>query len=258
MTAPALRVVEHHLVVYRRTWRGSVASYFLAPVLYLAAMGVGLGSLVSHSARAAQLGGLSYLSFVGSGLLAASAMQLAASESMFPVMAGIKWLRTFHATLATPVGVRDLVVGQFLWTAFRLSLGAVSFLVVLALFGILAGPAAVLAVPAAVLCGMAFATPITAFAATQGNDQGFILLFRLAVMPLFLFSGTFFPVAQLPPALQAVARLTPLWHGVELTRGLVLGRLTAGAGLAHVVYLVAWVAAGWALAYRTFARRLAP
>lgn len=252
-----LRVVEHHLTVYKSTWRGSLVSSFLAPVLYLAAMGIGLGSLVGTHARTTQLGGLSYLSFVGPGLLAASAMQIASSESTFPVMAGIKWLRTWHGMLATPIRVRDLVTGEFIWIVFRVALAAVAYLIVLTLFGIPAGPIAILAIPSAVLCGMAFSTPIAAFAATQETDQGFVLIFRLGVMPLFLFSGTFFPISQLPGALQPIARITPLWHGVELTRMFVLDRVDWVAAAVHIAYLLVWVAVGWSIARRTFERRLA-
>ncbi|HEX2849126.1 MAG TPA: ABC transporter permease [Acidimicrobiales bacterium] len=252
-----LRVVEHHFTVYRSTWRGSLVSSFLAPVLYLAAMGIGLGSLIHAPARTSHLGGLSYLAFVGPGLLAASAMQIASSESTFPVMAGIKWLRTWHGMLATPIRVRDLVNGEFVWIMFRVALAAVAYLIVLTLFGIATGPMALLAVPAAVLCGMAFSTPIAAFAATQETDQGFVLIFRLGVMPLFLFSGTFFPVSQLPRVLQPVARVTPLWHGVELTRAFVLDRVDWVGVVVHVAYLLAWVLVGWAIARRTFERRLA-
>src|SRR4051812_20478379 len=202
-TAPSIRVVQHHLVVYKRTWRGSVVFSFLTPVLYLAAMGIGLGSLIKGQGRQS-LGGISYLEFVAPGLLAATVMQVATAESMFPIMGGIKWLKTYDAMLATPIRVRDLVTGQFLWIAIRLLLVAVAYTFVIMVFGIAQGALAVLAIPAAVLCGMAFSTPIAAFAATQENDQNFIVLFRLVVMPLFLFSGSFFPITRLPWALQQV------------------------------------------------------
>lgn len=257
MASSAVRVLEHHLVVYRATWRGSVVSSFLAPVLYLLAMGIGLGSIIDASPRNPRLGGASYLAFVAPGLLAAAAMQTAASESMFPIMAGVKWLRTYHAMLAGPIGVRDLVLGQFLWMAFRIGTGALAYLAVMTLFGVVDSPLALLSPFAAVLCGMAFAGPIAAFAATQENDQSFALIFRLGVLPLFLFSGTFFPVSQLPDVVQPVAWVTPLWHGVQLTRGLVLGTLGLGEALVHIGYLASCVAIGWVVAQRTFARRMA-
>ena len=254
----AFRVFEHHLAVYKRTFRGSLFSSFLSPVLFLAAMGVALGSLVDSGQGGDRLGGVSYLSFVGPGLLAAFAMQAAVSESTFPIMGGIKWLRTFHGMLATPVGVFDLLVGIFCWMAFRVSIVAGAYLLVISAFGVAESPLALLAVPAAVLTGLSFAAPIAAFSATQENDQNFSLIFRLVVMPLFLFSGTFFPISQLPGALRPMARVTPLWHGVELSRGLVLGSgLSWGEAAGHVGYLVAFAAVGMAVAMRTFTKRLA-
>jgi lipooligosaccharide transport system permease protein len=249
------RVVEHHAYAFKPFWRYGVVSSIVTPALFLAALGLGLGSLVERGDDAA-LGGAGYLAFVGSGLLAATSMQVAANESMFPVMAGIKWVRTWHGLLASPIGIGALVAGQFAWTALRLLVGAALYLAVLTAFGAVDRPLAVLAVPAAALCGMAFATPIAAFSSTQENDQGFMVLFRVVIMPLFLFSGTFFPVDQLPAAMRTFAQATPLFHGVELCRGLVLGGLRPGPAAVHVAYLSAWTAVGWAVARRTFATRL--
>src|SRR3954451_17179433 len=150
-TPPSVRVLQHNLVVYKRTWRGSIVFSFLNPVTYLAAMGLGLGSLIKGP-RAATLGGYTYLQFVAPGLLAATVMQVATAESMFPIMGGIKWFKTYHAMLATPIRVRDLVGGQLLWIAVRLSLVATTFTLVITVFGISESVTAVLAIPAAVLC----------------------------------------------------------------------------------------------------------
>jgi lipooligosaccharide transport system permease protein len=185
-------------------------------------------------------------------------MQVATAEAMFPIMAGIKWWKTYHAMLATPIGVGDLVSGQLLWIAFRLTLAASVYTLVVIVFGVAESVTAVLAIPAAVLCGMAFAAPIAAYAATQENDQSFIVLFRMLVVPLFLFSGAFYPISRLPSALEAFARVTPLWHGVELCRSLILGTAEVGPSILHALYLAVWVVAGWLVCQRTFARRLAP
>lgn len=253
-STPVLRVVEHQFVEYRHTWRGTLTSSFLAPVLYLAAMGLGLGSLVEN---AAALPGDSYLAFIGPGLLAASAMQIASTESTFPIMGGIKWRRVFHGMLATPIAVPDLVIGRLAWVAVRLTVAATAFFVVITAFGIPASRLAPLGVPAAVLTGLAFASPIMAFSATQEGDQSLVLLLRLGIVPLFLFSGTFFPVDRLPDAMEPLAWFTPLWHGVELVRGLVLGGLGPFAAAGHVAVLVALVAIGIPLSVRAFAHRLA-
>jgi lipooligosaccharide transport system permease protein len=265
VAAPALRVLEHELLVYRRAWRGSVFSSFLSPVLYLAAMGLGLGSLVDASAQAgtstgganaAALAGVTYLAFLAPGLLAATAMQTAAGESTFPVMAGIVWVKSFHGMLATPIRTADVVIGKLTYIGLRLLLVTTVFFAVTVLFGAAAGPAAILAIPAALLTGLAFAAPIAAFSATQKDANGFNSLFRFGVIPLFLFSGTFFPVEQLPPLLQPIAYLTPLWHGVDLCRSLALGYAEPVMTAIHLVYLGTMTAVGVAAALVTFRRRL--
>jgi lipooligosaccharide transport system permease protein len=249
------RVIAGFAVTYRRTWRGSVVSSFLTPVLFLLAMGVGLGDLVDQQ-QSGGLGGLSYLSFVGTGLLAATSMQLAAVESTWPVMAGIKWRMGYHAMLATPIDVRDIVHGHLGWVAIRLTVASSIFLGVLGAFGVVDSPWGVLAIPAGVLTGLAFAAPISAFAATRENDSAFASLMRFGILPMFLFSGTFFPIDQLPAGLQPVATITPLWHGVELCRNLCLGDAGLVTSLGHVLYLGLWIAAGTIVSHWTFARRL--
>jgi len=239
---------------YRKTWRSSVTTSFLYPVLYLAGMGLGLGSLVDKHAHT--VGGVSYLDFIAPGLLAATAMQIGANDAMYPVMGAIKWIRTYFAMLATPLRVDDVLVGHLAWIATRTGIVATAYLVVLAVFGVVASPLAVFALPAAVATGMAFAAPIAAFSATQDKDIGFTTIYRFGLIPLFLFSGTFFPVSQLPHWLQPVAYATPLYHGVELCRGLVLGTLTLGSGVGDAAYLLGLTALGVLLARRTFTRRL--
>jgi len=252
----ALRSFEYWVYQYRRTWRGSVVSTVLFPVLFLASMGLGLGTLVDSSASRG-VDGLPYLVFLAPGLLAATAMQTGVGESTYPVMGAIKWFKTYHAMLATPLGVVDVLVGHLLFIAARVLLGSAIFLAVMALFGAVRSPLALLTIPAAVLTGMAFSAPVVAFAATTENDAGFAALFRFVVTPLFLFGGVFFPVQQLPPVLEQLAYATPLWHGVALSRGLALGTVTGGGLLLHVAYLSAWVLAGGWLAARAFRGRLA-
>jgi lipooligosaccharide transport system permease protein len=252
---PAGRVVEREMRVYRRLWKGSVFSTFLLPVLFLAAIGRGLGGLVEQ--RTATVAGLSYLQFVTPGLLAGSAMQTAASYSLWPVMAGTKWVRFFHGVVATPVSAADLYTGFILWGALRAALAAAVFLAVAVPLGGVASAWGVLAWPAAVLTAVAFAAPLAAFAATQATDITFGVLVRLVIMPLFLFSGTFFPVSQLPGWLQAAARFSPLWHGAELTRGFTTGHVHLDAVVAHVAVLVAIACVGATWGRLTFTQKLA-
>ncbi|HET7029913.1 MAG TPA: ABC transporter permease [Candidatus Limnocylindrales bacterium] len=258
MTA-ATRVLEHRALAYARTFRASVFTSFLSPVLFLTAMGVGLGTYVDRSgSSAAALGGLSYLQFLAPGLLAATAMQSAAFEATFPIMSGLTWQKIFHAMYATPISPRDIVWGNLAWVAIRLAMIATVFTVVMTLFGASASPLIVLAIPSAVLTGMAFAAPIAAFSATQRTPENFNAVFRFGITPLFLFSGTFFPISNLPGAIQWVAWLSPLWHGVELSRGLAFGTIGANPLLAlvHVAVLVAVLGVGAYWAFRTVERRL--
>ena len=252
--AGAARVLQRNLLVYRRTWRGSLFGSFLTPMLYLTAMGIGLGSLVARGGSTL-LGGVDYLHFLGPGILASSCMQTASFESTYPIMGKIAWRRNYEAILATPIQVHHLLIGELGWIGFRLTTMATVFMVVLTIFGIPRSPLAVLAIPAAVLTGLCFAAPIIAFSATRTNDAGFAAIFRFVVNPLFLFSGTFFPVSQLPDQVEWIAAATPLYHGVALVRGAVLDAVPADWPL-HVAYLIVFLAATGYLAYRMLRRRL--
>ncbi|HUC36174.1 MAG TPA: ABC transporter permease [Acidimicrobiales bacterium] len=249
-----LRSMAYWSYQYKRTWRGSLTTSFLYPVLYLASMGVGLGTLVN--AHVHEVGGVRYLDFLAPGLLAATTMQVGGNESMYPVMGAIKWLKTYFAMLATPLTVIDVLLGHLAWIALRLTLVSAIYLAIMSAFGTVSSPLAVLALPAAVLTGLAFAAPIVAFAATQVNDTGFTTLYRFGLIPLFLFSGTFFPITQLPGWLQLLARATPLYHGVALCRSLVLGQVQLWPDVTHAVYLVALAAVGTRLAAVSYRRRL--
>ncbi len=251
------RVIEHRAVQYRRTFRSSVFTSFLSPILFLTAMGLGLGGYVDRSGDAA-LGGLSYLEFLAPGLLAATVMQSAAFEATFPIIGGLNWQRTFHAMYATPLSPRDIALGNLLWMAIRMAMIAGVFTVVIVVLGAAHSPLVVLGIPVAVLTGMAFAAPITAFSATQRTPNRFNVIFRFGITPLFLFSGTFFPIESLPDAVRPIAWLSPLWHGVDLTRGLVLGTLGQQPAqmLAHVVVLAAVVVVSTWAAVRLIERRL--
>lgn len=253
-TPPLIRVVEREALVYVRLWRGLAFSTFVQPALYLAAMGIGLGGLVS--AHSGSVDGLAYLDFIAPGLLVASAMQLAAGESMWPVLGGAKWMRQFHGVVATPIGPGELYGGFVLWTALRSMLGAAAFLLVAALLGAVPSAWGVLAIPAAGLCAAAFCAPLTAFSVTQDSDLSFPMIMRLGVLPLFLFSGTFFPINQLPSGLRPFAALSPLWHGVELARAATTGRFDALAVVVHVAILVGCIVVSALFGVRAFARRL--
>lgn len=253
----AFRLVQRNALVYRHNWRGSVFMSFLQPVLFLLAMGIGLGRLVDQG-QVALPGDVPYLVFLGPGLLASSCMQTGSFESAFPILGKMTWRRNYEAMVATPLGVPSIVLGELAWVGLRLTMVATAFAVVLTLFGATRSVLLAAAVPAAVLTGLAFSAPMMAYAATLRQGGNFNVVFRFIITPLFLFSGVFFPVTRLPPLLQAVAAWTPLFHGVELTRGLALGTLTAAEAAVHVLFLVAVAGAGIAAALVTFTRRLRP
>jgi lipooligosaccharide transport system permease protein len=249
-----MRVVEREVQVFRRLWRGFVFSTFLSPLMFLAAMGVGLGGLVDENAGLVD--GLDYLEFVAPGLLVASAVHVAAGESLWPVLGGAKWMRFFHGMVATPINATEVYGGFVLWGAVRTFFSASVFFAVSALLGAIPSWWGVLAVPAAVLCAAAFGAVLAAFAATQETDLAFPVVMRIAILPLFLFSGTFFPVEQLPAWLEHLAVLSPLYHGVELARAATTGRGDLSL-IGHVAVLVAVTAVGAAWGRRSFTQRLA-
>lgn len=247
-------VAEHWMRKYRRIWFGSAISSFLAPLMYLAGMGLGLGLLVDRSAGG--VGGVPYVAFIAPGVLAATAMQVGTSEASFSVMGGIKWDRVYHGMLATPLSPGDVVTGQLAFVLFRVVTSCAVFLFVAALLGTLRSPWALLAVPVASLCGLTFAACCFAYAARLENDRGLTMLFRFVITPMMLFAGTFFPITQLPGWLQPVAWATPLWHAVEACRSLTLGTVQPGPLLGHLAYLAVWLVVGWYLAVRVLRARM--
>ncbi|HEX3611804.1 MAG TPA: ABC transporter permease [Sporichthyaceae bacterium] len=255
--APAGRALHYFVVQYRRWWRTSLLISFINPALYLAAMGVGLGGLIDHGGSAAPLGGHSYLAFLAPGLLAATAMQTAVGENTWPVGNAMRWSRSYVAMVATPLRPSDAMAGHVLFAGARAGLGAGAFLVVAALFGALDSPWAVAAWPVAVLCGLAHAAPAAAFSVGRTHDQAYAALQRFVVIPLFLFSGVFFPISQLPAVLRVVAWATPLWHGVALCRDLCLGQAHPLPALGHVAYLACWALVGGWLAAAAYRKALA-
>jgi lipooligosaccharide transport system permease protein len=255
------RIFEHRLLVYRRTFRASLFSSFLTPALFLAAMGLGIGGYVDRGGADSALGGVPYIAFLAPGLLVSSAMQAASFEATFPIMGGLVWSRVYHAMYATPIRPAEIALGNIAWFAARLLLIATVFTAVIVAFGAAISPLIVLAIPVAVLTGLAFATPIAAFSATQRTPDRFAAIFRFGITPLFLFSGTFYPVESLPAIVQPLAWITPLYHGVVLARGLSLGtigtaQLPVELALVHLGVLLAFIAVGAWAAIKTFSAKL--
>ena len=249
-----LRVFEYWLLQYRRVWRGTAITSVVNPVFYLGALGVGLGTLVNKSSGNSL--GVPYIDFVAPGMLAATAMTVASGEASWPVVGSIRWTRQYFAMLATPLGTRDIVLGHQLWMTTRVAMTSLVYLAVIAGFGGVDSPWGILALPAAVLLGASFTTSFAAYAATRDNDTAFVAVNRFIVVPMFLFSGTFFPVSRLPQALEWLAYATPLWHGVELCRMFTLGSVDVWRALGHTAYLLLFVVVGFVWAQRTYAESL--
>jgi lipooligosaccharide transport system permease protein len=249
-----LRAYEHWLAQYKRVWRGTIGTSLVNPILYVTALGVGLGTIVDQTANPP--GGVPYLDYVAPGLLAAAAMQTATIESSWPVVSAIKWSRVYHAMIATPLTERDAFAGHQLFVITRVFTSAAAYLAVVAAFGAVPSWLGLLVVPVAVLVGTAFSMPMAALAATLEDERTIVTIFRFVIVPMFLFSGTFFPVSQLPLAFELVAYVTPIWHGVELCRMLTLGTAELAPALGHLAFLLAWTLVGFELARRSYRRRL--
>ncbi|MFT7599639.1 MAG: lipooligosaccharide transport system permease protein [Acidimicrobiales bacterium] len=245
--------LTHQALRSRSTWRTTIISGVVTPVFFLLALGVGLGSMVTDRSG---LGTTDYLSFVGPGLLATAAMQQGGQQSLWPTLGALKWEGNYQAALLTPLTSAELATGHILWIGARLLVSSVLFTLVLFGFGIVASPLGLLAPLVATLTGLSFAAPLSAFCATRDSDMSFSLIVR-GLLFVFLFSGAFFPIDQLPAALQWAARVMPVWHGVELCRSLLAGSMQA-SDLLRLGYLILVSIVGWRMALRTFGQRLAP
>lgn len=243
------------LAVYRREWQGSVSSAFIEPLVVLAGLGIGLGVLVGDKA-AAITGGVSYVAYIAPALMASSAMNLGAGEAAWPILARVAWVRIYHAIIATPLNAADVMVGAIAFIVGKVAFAATFFAGVLLLTGIATNPLGALGMTGiSILTAYAFAAPMVAFSVTQKSDQGFAFLFRLIITPLTFFSGTYFPIENLPFAVQVLSWCTPLAHGVALSRALALGTPLTNLGL-HLAALLLWGIVGTVAAIYLFRKRM--
>jgi lipooligosaccharide transport system permease protein len=257
--APRIRgsrwqVVEYQLYVGRRIWRSMAVVGLFTPLAYVLSLGVGLGTVVDNHSNTL---GVPYIVFVAPAFLTAAALQIAAADAAFPIMAGFKWIRTFHGMAATPLTPTQICDGQLLWVAIRIFANSAVYLAIMAAFGGTQRWWVLLTIPVATLTAMAFGAPVAALAATLENEgNAFNMVFRFVVTPMFLFSGTFYPVSNLPQWGRDLAYVSPLWHGTVLARGAAIGHVGALSVLGHLAYLLAWFVAGLALARWRFAVRI--
>ncbi len=255
---PAVPAMEYWLLRNRRHWRTQLSAMTVAPLLYLTALGLGVGTLVDENLGPSGVQGVDYLVFLAPGILALTAMQQGFEESSWPVIGALRWWGTYPAQQVTRLRTRDVLTGHLLYIGLKLTVSVTVFTAVASLFGAFESGWVLAAVPAAVLCGLAHAAPVAAFAITRRIEMSVAAFYRFVVLPMSLFSGAFFPVSQLPAGVEHAAYLTPLWHGVDLCRDLALGDAAVGASVGHVAYLTAWMVGGYLVAVRLYARRLTP
>jgi len=213
------RVLGRHLAVFRRSWLVNLSFNFVEPLLYFAAMGLGLGAYVRPIA------GMSYLQYLAPGLVASSSMFACAYECTYGTFVRLEYQKTYQAILATPVSLDDLVLGDMLFGAFKAVLYGTVILVVMLILGLVVSPTALLVPPVLAVAGMLFAEVSLIWTGLFPHIDNFNYFFSLIMTPLFLFSGVFFPLDGLSRVLRDLAWLSPLTHVVNLTRGLVLGHL---------------------------------
>ncbi len=244
-------VLERNLRVYRRAWM-IVLSGFFEPVFYLLALGQGLGALVGTVDAGA--GPVGYAAYIAPGLLATSAMNGAIYDSTVNVFFKMRHAKLYDAMLATSLGPMDVALGEIAWSLLRGGIYSSGFVVIMLVLGLLASWWALLAVPAALLIALGFGAvgmAITTFMRTWQQMEWI----NTAILPMFLFSTTFYPLSVYPPAVAAVVRCLPLYHGVELMRGLCLGIVSWGL-LWHVLYFLVMAAIGVVLTSRRLVRLL--
>jgi lipooligosaccharide transport system permease protein len=249
------RLVERNILVYRHQWIIIFSGVF-EPIFYLIGIGLGIGGIIGN-VPPQYVGGreVSYIAFVAPALLATAAMNGAVFETIFNVFFKLNFAKTYDGVLATPMGITEIALGEMLWALIRAALYAVAMFVIMLVMGLIMSPLGLLIVPAALLVAAAFAAAGLAGTSFLRTVNDFDVPMGLIVMPMFLFSGTFFPIEAYPEPIQWFMQLTPLYHAINLIRGLSLGLV----GLPQVwdfVYLVAFFAICITIAMRQMERRL--
>lgn len=247
---------EWRLISMKAYWTSAVGSSLLTPVLYLIAMGVGLGTLVD--AGSGGVAGVPYLTFVAPALLVSTVVMSAGSEMTFPVMDGFKWSKLYFARSSTAASPVQVAVGEVVAVGIRFLIEALVFWLILVIAGVV-GVGSWPIIVVAALAGMALGTPLMAYAATLENEGfQFSMVQRFVIAPMFLFAGTFFPLESMPVYLQPIGWISPMWHGTQVARLLAFGLDVPGWMVAiHLGVLVAFTLGGTVLAARFFNRRLA-
>ncbi len=226
----AFRVWQRHAKVYTKLYKSSIALNFVEPILYLAALGLGLGAFVK------EIKGVPYINFIAPGIIASSSMFAATYECSYGTFVRMTFQKTFDAILATPVNVDDLIAGELMWGATKSMLYGTIIVIVISLFGLVHSPLAVLVVPLLFISGLVFAEISLMFVAIVPGIDSFNYFYTLLMTPMFLFSGIFFPIDTLPPLVSKIAFFTPLYHLVNICRSFASG--TPSAALSDVAWIL--------------------
>jgi lipooligosaccharide transport system permease protein len=225
----AFRVWQRHAKVYTKLYLSSIALNFVEPILYLAALGLGLGAYVK------EINGVPYVNFIAPGIIASSAMFAATYECSYGTYVRMTYQKTFDAILATPVNVNDLIAGEMCWGATKSVLYGTIIMIVIAAFGLVASPFLLLVIPLLFLSGLIFAEISLIFTAVVPGIDSFNYFYTLFMTPMFLFSGIFFPIESLPAIVGKIAFFTPLYHLVNICRAF------SGGTPASALWDVAWI-----------------
>lgn len=221
-----LRVWQRDFRVYRKSWKISFIPPLLEPLFYLLAFGVGLSALVGKIEYQGRE--VSYLGFIAPALIAVSIMQNSFFETTYASYVRMYYQKTFDAMIATPLSLEEIITGEIVWGATKSVIAAVIMMAVISAFGLIRYPEGLLVIPVSFIGGIAFGSIGMVFTSVVKNIEMFNLPLFLFVTPMFLFSGTFFPLDTLPPWAQGIALLLPLTHLVDLTRALTFGAVDAG------------------------------
>jgi lipooligosaccharide transport system permease protein len=240
-------------------WRGAIIGVSVGnPLIYLAAIGIGVGSLVDANAGGNGIDGVRYLVFLAPALLATAAIQATMDETMFPTLAGFKWEKNFFAMHATPLQPRQIADGVLIGALARTTFTVITYSLILFIFGALGDFRAILIIPAAIFAGAAWGALMMGVTTFILDDDGyFAIIGRFVVAPMFLFSGTFYPLSQMPIFLQWIGWISPLWHATEIGRFLSYGHsVEPWLMVVHFLYLALMLVGGLAFARHRFHKQL--
>ena len=251
-------VAEHRIRSMRAYYQTIIATSIGNPLVYLFALGVGLASLVDTTEGGRGIAGVGYLAFVAPALLASAAVTVAGEEATYPMMMGFKWNPIFYGMNAAPISGNQITNGMTIAILVRMLPTTILYFIVMVLFGAVPSLLGFVSVLSATLTGIAVALVIMSYTSRIEEDKGqMAMIMRFGILPMFLFSGTFFPLTQLPIYLQWIGWISPLWHGTELGRVLSYGMVEpAWLTAVHVLYLAALCFVGWKVTQRVVTRRL--